>query len=52
MKHFPFPACRDRDTPQCTSKVNDTKGSMTLGHSNWTVCSPLNLFLKDEIPLY
>ena len=27
-------------------KVNDTKGCMTLGHSNWTICSPQNQFFK------
>ena len=25
---------------------------MTLGHSNWTICSPQNLFLQKEFPLY
>ena len=23
-------------------KLIDTRGCMTLGHSNWTICSPLN----------
>ena len=25
---------------------------MTLAHSNWTICSPLNLFYTDEFPLF
>ena len=52
MQNFPFPAYCEMDTPQCTPKVNSTKGYMTLGHSNWTICSPQNLFLQNEFPLY
>ena len=26
--------------------------SMTLGHSNWTICSPWNWHFKNRIPLY
>ena len=40
MQHFPFPACREKDSPQWTPKVSDTKWCMTLSHSNWTICSP------------
>ena len=36
---FPFPAYSEMDTPQCTPKVNGTKGHMTLGHSSWTLGS-------------
>ena len=25
-----------------SSKVDDTKGFLTLGYSNWTICSMLN----------
>ena len=32
--------------------MNDTKGCITLGHSNWSICSPRNLFLQIEFPLY
>ena len=30
-------------------KVSNTKGYMTLGHSNWTICSLWNLFLQNEL---
>ena len=40
MQHFPLPAPREKGTTKCTSKVNETKGYMTLGHSNWTICIP------------
>ena len=52
MQHFPFPASREKATPQWTPKVDETKGCMTLGHSNWTIWSPRNLFLQTEFPLY
>ena len=52
MQHFPFPACREKGTLKATSKVNDTKECMTLGHSNRIICSPQNLFLQYEFPLY
>ena len=38
MQHFPCPAYSEMDTPQCTPKVNN-KGCMTMGHSNWNICS-------------
>ena len=31
---------------QLTSKVNDTKGCRTLGHSNWTILSLLSSLKK------
>ena len=49
IQHFPFPAYSEMDTPQCTPKVNSTKGWMTLGHSNWIICSPHNLFMQKWI---
>ena len=30
-----------------TSKLDDTEGFQGLGHSNWTICSPLSLFCSD-----
>ena len=52
MQHFPFSASTEMDTPQCTPNVNDTKGYMTLGNLNWTICNPQNPFLQNEFPLY
>ena len=52
MQQFPFPAYSEMDTQKFTPKVNSTKGCMTLGHSSWTICSPRNLFLQNESPLY
>ena len=52
MQNFPFPAYSEMGTPHCTPKVDESKGYMTLGHSNWTICSPGNLFLQNEFPLY
>ena len=49
---FPFHACRWKGTPYWTPKVNGKKGCMTLGHSNWAICSPRNLFLHSRFPLY
>ena len=48
---FPFSWIQWKGTPQWTPKVSDTKGCMTLGHSNWTICSPRNLFLQNGFPL-
>ena len=31
-------------------KVNDIKYFMTLGHSNWTICSQQNPFLRYKFP--
>ena len=33
-----------------SSKVNETQGFLTLGHSNWTICSLLNCFCTNQIP--
>ena len=52
MQDFPFPACREKGTPQWTPKVNDTKGCMTLGHSNWTICSPRKPIFPNWFSLY
>ena len=52
MQHFPLPACREKRTPQLTPNVNETKGCTNLGHSNWTICSPQNLYLSYRFPLY
>ena len=52
MQCFPFPASRGKGTPWWTPKVDDTKGYMTPGHSNWTICSLWNLFLQNGFPLY
>ena len=30
-----------------TSKLNETEGFQYLGHSNWTICSPLSHFCSD-----
>ena len=49
---FPSPACREKGISQLTLKVNETKGCMTLAHSNWTICSPLNLFSTGNLPLF
>ena len=51
MQHFPFPACREKGTPQRTPKEIGIKGDMTLWHSNWTICSQQNLFYAGKIPL-
>ena len=48
---FPFPASREKGNPQWTPKVSDTKGCMTLGYSNWPICSQQNLFLKPQFHL-
>ena len=52
MQHFPFPAYSGKGTPQLTLKVGDTRGCMTLGHSNWTTYTPQNLFLQNAFKLY
>ena len=52
MQHSPFPACTEREALNWTPKVNETKGHMTLGHSSWTLWSPLDLFLDGEFPLH
>ena len=50
MQHFPF--LHAEKGLQWTPWVVDTKGCKTLGHSSWTICSPKNLFLPNEFPLY
>ena len=45
---FPFSCTQWKGSPQLTSKVNETKGCMTMGHSNWTICSPWTQFLQYE----
>ena len=43
-----FSCIREKGTPQWTLNVHDIKkGCMTLGHSNWTIWSPWNLFLEN-----
>ena len=49
---FPFSCIQWNGHPTMYPIVSDTKGCMTLGHSNWTICSPRNLFLQNEFPLY
>ena len=46
------PVCREKGTPQWTPKFNDIKGCMTLRHSNWTICSTLNIKSQNEFPLF
>ena len=49
MQHFPFPACKEKDTLLLTPKVNDTKGYITLGHSNCIICcAQTQLFTKPS----
>ena len=38
MQHFPFPACRGKGHLTMDPKTDETKGYMTLGHSNWIIC--------------
>ena len=52
MQHFLFPACRGKGTPYWTRKINGINGWMTLGHLNWTICSPQNLFTTVKFPLF
>ena len=47
VQQFPFPACREKGTPEWIPKVNDSKG-----HSDWTIWGPKNLSLKDKFLLY
>ena len=35
-----------------TSKLNEREGFQCLGHSNWTICMPLNHFCRGEIPSF
>ena len=52
MQHFPFPACREKGIPQCTPKLIDFKGCMTLGNSIWTMWGLPNFFLDNIFPFY
>ena len=48
-----FPAWRKRAlTLYYTPEVKEVKGCMTLGDSNWTICSPQNLFSRSKFPLF
>ena len=35
-----------------TPKLDETEGVQCLGHSNWTICSPLSHFCLDEFPTF
>ena len=35
-----------------SSKVNDTKGFLTLRHSNWTICNLFSSFCSKIFPLF
>ena len=35
-----------------TPKVNETEGFQCLGHSNWTICIPLNPFCSGNFPSF
>ena len=35
-----------------TSKLNETEGFQYLGHSNWTICSPLSHFCFQIFPSF
>ena len=35
-----------------TSKQNETGGFQCLGHSNWTICSPLHLSLLENFLIF
>ena len=37
---------------QWSQKVNETKGCMTLGHSNWIISSQQNLFYIRKFPTF
>ena len=52
MQHFPFPASSEMSTAEWTPKVNESKGCMTLGHSNWDIWNPQNLFLANSFWLF
>ena len=50
---FPFSSMQKKGrTLQWIPKVSNTKGCMTLGHSNWTIRSSQDLFLQLKFPLY
>ena len=48
----PFSCMQRKGHPTMDPKKDDPKGYMSPGHSNWTICSPQNLFLQDEYPLF
>ena len=35
-----------------TSKLNETRGFQCLGHSNWTICSPLSSFCSRRFSTF
>ena len=35
-----------------TSKLDETEGFECLGHSNWTICSPLSPFCSEIFPTF
>ena len=35
-----------------TSKLNETRGFQCLGHSNWTICSPLSPFCSKKVSTF
>ena len=41
-----------KSTDSCTPDVINSKRCVTLGNSNWTICSPHNLFSMSKFPLF
>ena len=32
--------------------IDETEGFQCLGHSSWTICSPLSLFCSENFPTF
>ena len=48
----PAPAPRLRFSARIHQKMNETEGFQCLGHSNWTICSPLSQFCSENFPTF
>ena len=49
---FPFSCIQGKGHSKMDPNVSETMGSMTMGHSNWTICSLQNLFCVGKFPLF